>query len=584
MKFQWVLPVLVAALTLPTAWALTTPGFFPIHDDQHVVRLSQMRRAIDEGQLPVRWVSALGFGYGYPLFVFYPPLVYYLGTGLSYLPLTFVEITKLLFAISLIASGVSMYLWARSRLPRFSAVMAALMYVYAPYRAVDVYVRGALAEAMSFVWLPLVFWAIDRYLFGGHKRSLWWYALLLCLSMLTHNLITLPLAISVALYTVIWLLSQPSRERWRKSWVLLAYSVLGLAASSWFWFPALFEKQFTIVDSILLSELYDYRLHFVAPMQLWNSLWGFGGSAPGVLDGMSYKISKPLVLGIVVGLISVLLGIRNKIVRPFLPIAGLTLCSIFMTTAASSLVWQLLSPLSFLQFPWRFLTFVVLFGSILAASVSVVMAASLKKLLSSSAPLAFGVLIGGYAFVLTLTVLHVAVHGKLFTPQTILDRDDAYYLQPEVKSYQVSKTSFEFVPKGVPITKEPQLGITQIDITKDQVIFTPQLRIASGSATIVSTQTKMHHYVFDVSIDQPAQFELTQFAYPGWRVSVDGKQIPIEQLADWPLIGFRLPEGEYTVDIRLTVPWWRRVAELISLVSLGLIGYNLAARPYARKR
>src|SRR4030042_1561299 len=58
---------------------LTKPGFYQIHDDQQIARLSLFDKALKSGQFPVRWVDDLGFGFGYPLFVFYPPLVYILG-------------------------------------------------------------------------------------------------------------------------------------------------------------------------------------------------------------------------------------------------------------------------------------------------------------------------------------------------------------------------------------------------------------------------------------------------------------------------------------------------------------------------
>jgi hypothetical protein len=53
-----------------------------------------------------------------------------------------------------------MHLWlqGRSRHP----LIGAALYMAAPYHLIDAYVRGALAEAASFVWLPLIALAIDR--------------------------------------------------------------------------------------------------------------------------------------------------------------------------------------------------------------------------------------------------------------------------------------------------------------------------------------------------------------------------------------------------------------------------------------
>ena len=45
-----------------------------MHDVQQVARLQQMDKSLKAGQFPVRWVEDLGFGYGYPVFNFYPHL------------------------------------------------------------------------------------------------------------------------------------------------------------------------------------------------------------------------------------------------------------------------------------------------------------------------------------------------------------------------------------------------------------------------------------------------------------------------------------------------------------------------------
>jgi len=41
---------------LPLVLPLLKPGFFPIHDDQHFVRLQQLDQALKDGHFPARWV------------------------------------------------------------------------------------------------------------------------------------------------------------------------------------------------------------------------------------------------------------------------------------------------------------------------------------------------------------------------------------------------------------------------------------------------------------------------------------------------------------------------------------------------
>src|SRR3989339_622315 len=101
-------------LSLP----LLKPGLYIIHDDQQIARLFLFDKALKFGQFPVRWVDELGFGFGYPLFVFYPPLVYMVGEMFHFLGFGFIDSIKLVFFNSIFFSGIAMYvlikeLWGR---------------------------------------------------------------------------------------------------------------------------------------------------------------------------------------------------------------------------------------------------------------------------------------------------------------------------------------------------------------------------------------------------------------------------------------------------------------------------------------
>ncbi len=71
--------IVVVALSYFAIKPLFIPGFFPIHDDTQVARVFEMSKSLKDGMFPVRWVSDLGYGYGYPIFNFYAPLAYYVG-------------------------------------------------------------------------------------------------------------------------------------------------------------------------------------------------------------------------------------------------------------------------------------------------------------------------------------------------------------------------------------------------------------------------------------------------------------------------------------------------------------------------
>ncbi|MDO8514867.1 MAG: hypothetical protein Q7S14_00030, partial [bacterium] len=331
------------------AWRpLLTPGFFSFHDEQQVARLYELAKALTAGQFPVRWVPDLGFGLGYPLFNFYPPFVYYLGEVFHLLGFGFIDSIKLVWVTALIGSAVAMYFLAKKYFGKLGGVVSALFYLYAPYHAIDAYVRGALAELFSFVWLPLILLFANKPVIAG---------IFLGLLMITHNLIFLPF---VGFY-ILW-------SRNVKNIFISLVVAFGLTA--FFWAPALWEKQFTLVDDLLIKNLASYKIHFVCLPQLWDSLWGYGGSIAGCVDGMSFKLGKLHILTSSFALVLIFRHsgrVRNLLITSFL----LFVLSVFMTTEYSSFIWDKIPQLWYLQFPWRFLEFAVLFSSLLAGSLVV---------------------------------------------------------------------------------------------------------------------------------------------------------------------------------------------------------------------
>ena len=132
-------------------------GFFPMHDDAQVARVFEMGKALKDGIFPVRWVSGLGYGYGYPIFNFYAPLSYYFGGFINTSGFDALVSTKIMMVFGIIMAGAFMYLLAREFWGEIGGIISALFYIYAPYHAVDIYVRGDVSEFYAYAFIPLMF-------------------------------------------------------------------------------------------------------------------------------------------------------------------------------------------------------------------------------------------------------------------------------------------------------------------------------------------------------------------------------------------------------------------------------------------
>src|SRR5450830_1316031 len=138
-RFFW--PILLIILIIPTFNFLLKPGlYWNMHDDMQMVRQLEMEKCFQDGQIPCRWTPDLGYGYGFPLFNFYPPLPYLIGEPVRLLGLSFVSTVKLTALLQIILSAGFMYFLGLELVGPFGALLGALFYTYAPYHAVNVYV------------------------------------------------------------------------------------------------------------------------------------------------------------------------------------------------------------------------------------------------------------------------------------------------------------------------------------------------------------------------------------------------------------------------------------------------------------
>src|SRR3989344_8420666 len=108
------LPIIaVLLLSLFAVLPLLGGGFFPIHDNTQIQRVYEMGNALSDGMFPVRWVSDLGYGYGYPIFNFYAPLFYYISGLFTIFGFTALVSTKITAVLAILLSSFSMYLLTR---------------------------------------------------------------------------------------------------------------------------------------------------------------------------------------------------------------------------------------------------------------------------------------------------------------------------------------------------------------------------------------------------------------------------------------------------------------------------------------
>ena len=243
------LPIILVILL--SYWAIKpffAPGFFPMHDDTQVARIYEMGKALSDGMFPVRWAADLGYGYGYPIFNFYAPFAYYFGGALNLLGLDALVSAKLMMIVGIILSGVFMYLLARELWGKIGGLVSSLFYVYAPYHAVDIYVRGDVAEFWAYAFIPLAFYGFLKV----YKEKKWKYIVIGAFGfsgvILSHNL-TAMMITPFLMFLLFFLLISDTKEKIGSIFYFLITLFFGISISAFYWLPALVEMKFTNVLS-----------------------------------------------------------------------------------------------------------------------------------------------------------------------------------------------------------------------------------------------------------------------------------------------------------------------------------------------
>jgi len=523
-------------LSVPSVIALFHKGFYGASDDLHIAWLYEMDKIIKIGQFPPRFVPDLSFGFGYPLFNFVFPLPFYLGEIFHLLSFSFVDSIKFVLGFSLVASGVSMYLLLKEFLRKDISLVGALVYIYTPYRSTDVYVRGAVGEALAFVFLPLVIYAIIKIITSRKYVAL--LAISLAALILSHDIVSymfFPFLLLLILMLVFTL--KKSKTYFLVSNFLGIIS--GLLLSSYFWVPAIIESKLMAYETV-----FNFKDHFPTIKQLITPYFGYGASVPGPYDLMSFFIGHINLILLVLG------GIFFAVYRKKFTVVERTLLiwsfivffiSVFMMNYRSSFVWDNIPYLPYFQFPWRFLT--------LTTFSSVLFLLSFKyfshKYLS-------------WIVVVALGLLTLGINYNYFKPHDFLERMDSYYINRYIpiptpsSDYLTLQEEYLRLPLA---TKKRPNKVYPLIFSDSPINFT--VLSTDGLNAKIQTTTTSEQLVY-----------YNKYYFPGWTASVDGKQAVI--MAGFPFgqISLDLPKGGHIVEFRFNELNYKLVLDTISLVVL----------------
>lgn len=523
MKRTTILLLLTAILPL---FALLKSGLPVTHDGQdHVARIANFYQSLSEGNMIPRWAANLNWGYGHPILMFLYPFPSYLASVFHFFSFSFVDSTKLVFGVSYVLSILFMFLFVRDMYGETPAIGAALLYGFAPYRFVDLYVRGALGEHVAFMFPPLILWG----LFGlAKRRELRTWGMLTSIGtaglILSHNAISLMVLPIVGLFMLyLWLFQ--SQKSVKFFVVSVFFLLLGFLWSFFFWMPAFFEGKYTLRDIVTKGEIAGRMVPF---SWFFYSPWGYGGG-----NDFTKQIG---LAGWVTVILSVLIAYKKPktrlIITTLLVLFAFTL---FMMTDGSIMVWNVVTLLQKFQFPWRLLTVTTVLLSLLTAYV-------LTKLPRSTQSFTL----------IVLLLLSFISTVQMWQPKGYKTYDEAFFTGIYDSTTDTGESSPIWSIRFMEHRPSSHIGVI------------------TGQAFIEEGKRNTTEHTYTVRASEETRLVENTVYFPGWVVQVDAKPVSVEfqDPRYRGLITFYVSPGIHTVTTVFTQTKLRRIADIVTILSL----------------
>jgi len=502
------------------------------HDsDCYAPRLAEFAKILGEHQFPPMWAPDFSNGHGQPLFEFFAPLPYLVQLPFYKLGLPLADCLQLPLVILFAIGAIAVYLIGRRlSFSNISSIGAAAAWLFAPYQALVLYVRVAFAEATALAVAPVallgLFTALDRPTIASVALG----AVAIALLPLAHNAVAL---LMFPILAVIVVARSALSERPLRTLAAGASAIAGgLGLSAFFWFPSLVENGLVKIDSVS-SGFFLWSNHIIGPWRLLWGRWGFGYSGPN--PGISYSLG---LIHIALAIVGAVIGIRalNRTRRfDAIVFAGVAIAGAWLATEWSSIIWQHVTALQFFQFPWRTLCIPALFMPLLAL----------------------------YAFervgpkaTVGVIVLMVIVNLPHTQPKGYITLDDENYAPASIAAKGMETAMW---------MAEPIWVGTRVGYTGGGILTPTPLTAVRG----LSRSSTSHVY----AVTSPGLVRVTDSTnyYPGWTVLIDGQETAVSPAPVIGTISFLVPPGQHTITIELRPTPVRRLAQMISIVTLEII-------------
>jgi hypothetical protein len=531
---------------------------------RYILLLDHFKGAFVNGVLYPRFLPDANGGYGYPTFLFYQPGFFFTALPFSFLPnyplSTMYAVLLFLFFIG----GIGAYKLCKELSDSLTGLFCSILFLLTPYLYVNLYARGDLSELMAMLlcpW-PLFFLTLLKKRTEEDVSSIGpmvGIAISLLMLIISHPATAMFFCVIFSLISVYLSINMLRLKKYFLLKVAIS-TLLGLALSAPYWFTLCQMKRYVNLDPGV-TGFYTAYMHTVYFHQFFSRYWGFGlFTVNAGAKGMSFQLGLP---HFILATIGVLLGRKNTIIRASYI---LYIAFILLMTPIAFLLWKDIIFLRYVQFPWRILS--------ITATLQIICVAGLKKILSDRK-----FIVNGVTIVLILLFVSALWYSNQFQigknpidVKKVLNFDKEHRLE----NFYTYTFENEFMPKtalkqtiAIPRGNTPMLVFNQ-PVTVRALEGNSQYRIC-----------------YQVINKLPTDVMVNQIYIPGWKVRIDGKDIPTSKIeqnltADGRMFFSISPIGSHIVNAFYDgPPGWRMCNIVIIFLILGIVtfcGYDERSR------
>lgn len=484
--------IIIASIIISIPLANKSLNIYRDDGIQHICRIIGTEQTLADKQFLPMIMSNLCNNFGYSWNIFYSPLTAYMSVMFRIFNFSYVNCLKLCMFVIVLLSGLTMYkLTFRITKNKKLATLASIIYILAPYRITDMYIRTALAELASFIFIPIVFEGL--YIIVNEEKKSYKLALGAAGLILTHQVIAMYTAIICFVYLIVFFKKLKSKTVLKNIGVNLLFCIL---MTSFYW-VGLLQHYFSTSYEVFVPGRMEREEVLIFYKAKFSQLFITSSE-----QTMIYAIGLLSVIGLVLTPIAYKkIPEEYKKTYMFFLITGIVLIGMALKIFPFE---KLPQALTMLQFTFRLFTFTSFFFAFVVATNFAILIKNFKTL--------------DIVVLLTISIL-LLVPYKSKLDFNLKDNEERLIngvrITENTGRVHAGMASMEYLP-----TKAFK-NLKYIANRKDEVI------VLDNNEAVISDYTKQASNMnCKISnINKETTIELPYIYYLGYRVYADGQEI-----------------------------------------------------------